>query len=70
MPALWPRFRPGRDEGRFAQGEGALAVGHDASGLRAGWRLDRYSANNELGTLLAVAAGLALLAWRSTWGRW
>ena len=37
-------------------------------GAHADWRLERYSDNNELGTLLAVLAALALLAWRSVRG--
>lgn len=45
VPALWPRLRGWREE---AAAEGAPEVG---------WGLDRYSDNNELGTLLAVLAG-------------
>ncbi len=51
VPALWPRWR-------------SWADGHEMEGsttLR-GWDLDRYSDNNELGTLLAVCLA-ALLLW-------
>lgn len=53
VPALlprWPGWRDGEPGGGVASGRGA------------DWRLARYSENNELGTLLAVSAGL-LLFW-------
>lgn len=51
VPALWPALRPWRDE---------AVVG---SAVR--WDLDRYSENNELGTLLAVVFGWLVFWWRS-----
>jgi protein-S-isoprenylcysteine O-methyltransferase Ste14 len=51
VPALWPRIRAWREDA--------------TSGVEAsfgGWTLDRYSDNNELGTLLAVSFG-ALVFW-------
>lgn len=62
VPALWPRwtaFDPrasGREESSPGEGDGAP--------LRS-WSLARYSANNELGTLLAVVAGLLVFWWRA-----
>lgn len=50
VPALWPRLRRFRSEPRFDRSES--------------WKLDRYSENNELGTLLAVSLGV-LLFWLS-----
>jgi protein-S-isoprenylcysteine O-methyltransferase Ste14 len=32
------------------------------------WRLERYSDNNELGTLLAIATGIGFLTWRAAGG--
>ena len=51
VPALWPRLRAWSDT------EG---VGDAAPARR--WALDRYSDNNELGTLLAVCVGI-LVFW-------
>lgn len=60
VPALWPRWR-------------ALDIATRPTGVRdamasSGWRLDRYSDNNELGTVLAIAAALLLLSLRAVWG--
>lgn len=59
VPALWPRWtawrNPVREEG------GAPNAG------AARWRLDRYSDNNELGTLIAIVAALLLFGLRSVW---
>ena len=52
VPALWPRL---------AGWDGAAAAAGDGVAPR-GWRLVRYSDNNELGTLLAVLAGV-LVFW-------
>lgn len=57
VPALWPRWARWRP----ASGDGQEA------GLRGRWALSRYSDNNELGTLLAVVAGVALIWLRATW---
>lgn len=48
VPALWPRMRAWRDE--------------PATDRRSGWAIDRYDANNELGTLLALSLGV-LVFW-------
>lgn len=62
VPALWPRWRSA----------GSVAVSTEAAGPPpdSGWRIDRYSDNNELGTLLAIAAGLLVLSLRAGWGPW
>ena len=54
VPALWPRWRawPRPD---------SKSTGRDAGS----WTLDRYSENNELGTFLAVFAGLVIFWWRA-----
>lgn len=54
VPALWPAWRPWHDE-----------VAHGRGGE---WAFERYSANNELGTLLAVAAGWLAFWWRAGGG--
>ena len=55
VPALWPRLSAWRD-----------SVPSCSDGPRArGWTLDRYSDNNELGTLLAVLAGVLLFGLRA-----
>ncbi|MCA9505215.1 MAG: isoprenylcysteine carboxylmethyltransferase family protein [Spirochaetaceae bacterium] len=57
VPALWPRLRAWRDP--------------DESGdpvAASGWRLERYSDNNELGTLLAILAGVLVFALRASGG--
>lgn len=59
VPALWPRLR-------------AVDTARSRAGMRGprsttAWRLDRYSDNNELGTLLAIAAALLLLSVRAAW---
>ena len=61
VPALLPRRRPWRPEPAEVRAEVALAGG-DA------WRLGRYDANNELGTLLAVLAAVALVGARGALG--
>jgi protein-S-isoprenylcysteine O-methyltransferase Ste14 len=59
VPALWPRWTPWRDPL-------AAEVGpQDTASTR--WQLDRYSDNNELGTLIAIVAGLTLFGLRSLW---
>lgn len=60
VPALWPRLRPWRDESDPAQGD------RDTSPTS--WQLARYSDNNELGTLIAIAAALLLFWARARWG--
>ena len=49
VPALWPRLRAWADpDGNYTATSGGK------------WDLDRYSDNNELGTLLAVLAGVVV----------
>ena len=55
VPALWPRFRAWCDE----ESDGA-------STLARPWAFECYSENNELGTLLAVGAGV-LIFWLRGW---
>ncbi len=55
VPALWPRRTAWTD----------VLVEADESARSEGWSLDRYSDNNELGTLLAVLGGLVLFGLRS-----
>ncbi len=52
VPALWPRWTPWRSP---VPGEGGAAR----------WQLARYSDNNELGTLLAIAGALLLFGLRA-----
>lgn len=52
VPALWPRLRRWRCEGMIGSPER--------------WTLDRYSENNELGTLLALSFGVLLFLWRGS----
>lgn len=55
VPALWPRLRAwGEAETQEARSAGQRAAGR--------WAFSRYSENNELGTLLAVCAGV-LVFW-------
>jgi protein-S-isoprenylcysteine O-methyltransferase Ste14 len=72
VPALWPRlqpYRPGHRPGPVAGASSAGAMGEASRAAQTGtWRLDRYSENNELGTLLAILGGLALLVARTVWG--
>ena len=59
VPALWPRFTayvPSTDALTRSDGKGSTSHG---------WSLARYSENNELGTLLAVLAGLGAFWWRA-----
>lgn len=63
VPALRPRWHAYHD-GHCAD----AAVEADDFGRTAAWRLERYSENNELGTLLAILAGAMLLVARATWG--
>jgi len=49
VPALWPRVHA------WAEDAGVEAAARDRR-----WALGRYSENNELGTLLAVSAGVVL----------
>ncbi len=51
VPALWPRLR------RFRGDRPDEFSGH--------WALERYSDNNELGTLLTLSAGVLIFWWRS-----
>lgn len=60
VPALCPRWRPYRAATGVAAGGPARAA--------SGWRLERYSENNELGTLLAIVGGMLLLVVRAAWG--
>jgi len=55
VPALWPRRTAWRDS----------FVERDDSSESETWSLDRYSENNELGTLLAVLGGVAVFCLRS-----
>jgi protein-S-isoprenylcysteine O-methyltransferase Ste14 len=57
VPALWPRLSGWQD----AASSRAQAPGEAAGG----WSLDRYSENNELGTLLAVLAGVLVFGLRA-----
>ncbi|MEZ4333518.1 MAG: methyltransferase [Myxococcota bacterium] len=66
VPALWPRWRAYHDTLR-PHGSGA-AVEPVALGGAPAWQLERYSDNNELGTLLAILAGSLLLVARAVWG--
>lgn len=66
VPALWPRWRAYHEAPDAVDGEGPVpAVG---VGTQPTWRLERYSDNNELGTLLAIVAGTLLLVARAMWG--
>ena len=60
VPALWPRWR--------AIDTTSSSVGLRSAGAGMVWRLERYSENNELGTVLAIAAALLLLSLRAAWG--
>lgn len=58
VPALWPRlssWKPSHDVAR------SVALSHS-------WRFRNWSENNELGTLLGVVVGWALLAFAATSG--
>ncbi len=55
VPALRPRWTAWRDPAVAPQGAASV------------WQLDRYSDNNELGTLIAIAAALLLFGLRSLW---
>ncbi|MBK7948641.1 MAG: hypothetical protein IPK00_07810 [Deltaproteobacteria bacterium] len=59
VPALWPRLR--------ALDTARSQAGRRDSRTEGGWRLERYSDNNELGTLLAIAVALLLLSIRAAW---
>ena len=61
VPALWPQLRAIRGAGEGS----ASRPGSEA----AGWKLGRYSDNNELGTVLAIAAALLVLVLRMGWAR-
>ena len=59
VPALWPRLRAWQDHG------------HDRERLseeRRHWRFERYSENNEMGTLLALSLGVVVFWLRSRGG--
>ncbi len=51
VPALWPRLRGWRSEASIGSSDR--------------WALDRYSKNNELGTLLALSLGVLVFWLRS-----
>ena len=55
MPALLPRLS------RWEPTSRALEKGE----LAPVWSFDRYAENNELGALLAIAAGVSVLFWRA-----
>ena len=55
VPALWPRLSRWRPESM--QGESRLEP----------WRIEHYSDNNELGTVLAVVLGVSLIGMRTLW---
>lgn len=57
VPALWPR--------RLAWSPASANSTKAEPAPR--WDLDRYSENNELGTLLAILAGVVLIAIRTFW---
>jgi len=57
VPALWPRSVG------WSMAEDSISLGEG----RATWSFDRYSDNNELGTLIAVLAGLVLFWMRAGW---
>jgi len=59
VPALWPR--------RKAWEDALLEPEEEPIGCH-GWSLDRYSDNNELGTLLAALVGLAVFGLRAVSG--
>lgn len=60
VPALWPRLHPWRGD-RAASAQGAEPV-------PATWRLERYSDNNELGALIAIAAAVLVFGLRAGMG--
>lgn len=70
VPALWPRFRAPEAEAEPGAAAAAAAVsgGTRTRDASAGWCLERYSDNNELGTLLAVVAAVLVLVLRAAWG--
>jgi len=55
VPALWPRLRAWRPDDTYADGPAAGGS----------WRLERFDANNELGAVIAVAFGVALVCGRA-----
>ena len=57
VPALWPRARAWRDDRDPAA--------HGAEPSSATWRLERYSDNNELGTVIAILGALLLFGLRA-----
>lgn len=59
VPALWPRWR--------AFDAAIPPTGMRGAGAVTRWRLERYSDNNELGTVLAIVAALLLLCLRAGW---
>ena len=60
VPALRPRWKAWRDPVAPAPRPGKID--------EATWRLERYSENNELGTLIAIVAALLLFGLRTVWG--
>lgn len=66
VPALLPRLRPYRAEPLPAAAASASTASASAASAK-GWRLERYSENNELGTLLAIVGGVLLLIARAAW---
>lgn len=60
VPALWPRWPAWAPERCDVEDEGQVGARE--------WALERYSDNNELGTVLAVLAGVMLMLLRVQWG--
>ena len=60
VPALWPRWTAWNDASSSDPDSGEARASGDSD-----WRLDRYSDNNELGTLLAVMVGGAFFGLRA-----
>ncbi len=60
VPALRPRWKAWRDP--------AAPARRPEDAAETTWRLERYSDNNELGTLIAIVASLLLFGLRSGWG--
>jgi protein-S-isoprenylcysteine O-methyltransferase Ste14 len=57
VPALWPRWTGWR----------SVSVPSTGPEGHRDWALERYSDNNELGTVLAVLGGVTLMALRAFW---
>jgi len=70
VPALWPRRRAWRPDeaGRPGTGPGAPAAVHAATDGPTTWRFERFDANNELGTVIAVSAAVVAVGLRASIG--